>query len=209
MMLWYKIDANRCFALKLFMYKLYIVLACVVSFSCNKQVDPLPEPLQMQYTDLHNAEVKSNRFVSVDIDADGKNDFLFQTLLVGDALLKRDRFQFYAYSKIGTYLLIDAQEQTPVLNAGDAILIHNFRAAEWYEVAATVLAEKITEESGTTHWEGAWKSTAHHYLPVQIMKVNSRYTGWIELSFNTEMEMLVLHRAAISTVAQKDSKAGL
>lgn len=180
-----------------------------MAFACNKEDELKPEQPTMQYTNLQNAEVRFNEFKNVDMDGDGKNDFLFQTLLVGDPILKRDRKQFYAFSKIGTYLLVDAQEQAPVLNSGDAIMVNNYLSAEWYEIAATVLAEKIIEENGSSHWEGAWKNTTHRYLPVQVAKNGLRYTGWIELSFDAELEKIILHRAAISTVAQTDSKAGL
>lgn len=164
-----------------------------------------PHP-QMQYKDLQDAEVRYHQGKAVDVDDDGATDFLFHVLLLGDAVLQRDRLQFYASSGIDRNLLNDAQDQSPVLNKLD-VISNNLPGYTWWQISAIVLAEKIITYNGD-HWEGAWKNADHKYLPIQMKKQGKLYHGWIELSFNTASEKLVLHRAAISKEADKEVKAG-
>lgn len=189
------------------MRKLFIpLLAAFIFSSCTK--DPIEPPAHpvMQYKDLQNAEVKYNQLKAVDMDNDGVTDFWFSTLLVGDPVLQRDRRQFYAHSKANTNLLNDANDESPVLNKLD-LISKKQDGYEWYEVSAIVLAEKIVTMT-ETFWQGAWKNASHKYLPVQIKRDDKLYHGWIELSFDAVEEKLVLHKAALSTEADKSVKAG-
>lgn len=191
------------------MAKPLIPAIIILIFSaCTKEeikIPPVSHPV-MHYTNLQNAEVFPFQARAVDIDSDGVNDFLFGVLLVGDPILQRDRLQYFAYSKVNTNLLSNEQDQSPVLNKEDLISVTH-QGYQWFEVSAIVLAEKITTMTGS-FWEGLWKNASHKYLPVQIKRSDKLYHGWIELSFDTVAEKLFLHRAAISTEANKTVKAG-
>jgi hypothetical protein len=186
---------------------LFIVPA-LFFFSCKKS-EVVPKPSThpvMRCKDLQNAEVIVSHSQSVDIDNDGTKDFAFSVLLVGDPILQRDRLQFIAHSKIDDNLLNNDEDQSPVLNRYD-LISETHQGYQWYEISAIVLAEKITTMTNV-FWEGLWKNALHKYLPVQIKRNNKLYHGWIELSFDTAAEKLILHRSAISTEAGKDVKAG-
>lgn len=187
---------------------LAILLGVLVLSSCGK--DPVEPPTpgpSMRYTDLQNTEVKYGTTQRVDVDGNGTIDYSFETLLVGDPILQRDRLQFYADSKIETYLPVNESEQVPVLSSGDTVKAQ-FPGYTWYDISAIVLAEKISPVNGTPYWDGPWKTAAHQYLPIQVKRGGQRFYGWIELSFDTTAEKLVLHRAAMATVAGKEVKAG-
>lgn len=191
------------------MKKIYLAIF-TLAFLAGCQKDEIIKPVidpEMQYTDLHDSVVSSNQFVNVDIDADGKRDFSFETLLVGDPILQRDRLQFYANSKIGTNLMNDENDQSPVMQKGELISL-NPSGYTWWEISAIVLAEKIDPLVGSPYWDGPWKNASHKYLPVQVKKNELIYQGWIELSMNTEAGQLILHKAAISREAGKNIKAG-
>jgi hypothetical protein len=183
---------------------LLLLSSCEKNPVCEEPVDTHP---RMHYTDLHNAEVKYQTFKRVDIDGDGRNDFLFSTLLVGDALGQRDRLQFYANSSIDAYQPVNEHEESPVLSK-DAPITLQYPGFTWYDITAIVLAEKITLISGETYWDGLWKNASHKYLPVQVVRNGEPYLGWIEISFDTTAEKIILHKAAISTKAGKEVKAG-
>lgn len=189
---------------------LIVITASVLFISCSKK-PPLNPPVTshpiMTYKNLAHKEVKYGQNQYVDIDNDGSIDFKFAVLLVGDPILQRDRVQFYANSGIKRNLLNNQVDESPMLNEGDSIgKVHN--GYTWWEISSIVLAEKIVENTGS-HWEGLWKNADHKYLPIQIEKNNKLYHGWVELSFNTAEEKLILHKAAISTEEDKSVQAGV
>ena len=187
---------------------LIFLLAGSLLASCQKDaLEPLPAPHPvMLYKNLQNAEVAPSQPRSVDINNDGQNDFSFGVLLVGDPILQRDRLQYLANSKIGTNLLNNEADQSPMLNKNDLVTTI-YQGYQWFEISAIVLAEKITTMT-EIHWDGLWKNSSHNYLPVQIKQNGKLYNGWIELSFDTAAEKLILHKAAISTEENKPVKAG-
>ena len=188
---------------------LIIAIASVLFLACSKKppINPSgPSHPQMAYTNLADKEVKYGQVQFVDIDNDGSNDFKFGVLLVGDPILQRDRVQFYVNSGIKRNLLNNQVDESPILSKGDSV--KKFHTGyTWWEISSIVLAEKIIENTGS-HWEGLWKMADHKYLPIQIEKNNKLYHGWIELSFSTTGEKLILHKAAISTEEDKAVQAG-
>ncbi len=181
--------------------------------SCQKENTAINEPLPpspthpvMIYNDLRSAEVKYGQFKNIDIDNDGSFDLLFDVTLLGDPILQRDRLQFYANSRQERNLLNNSQDQSTVLNLMDPISkIHP--GYTWYEISAILLAEKIITFNGNS-WEGLWKNVSHKFLPVQVQKNGKLYHGWVELSFDTIKETLILHKSGISTEEDKEVKAG-
>ena len=181
--------------------------------SCKKVNPDISEPLPpspthpvMVYNDLSSAEVKYGQYKYLDIDNDGSFDLLFNVTLLGDPILQRDRLQFYANSGKERNLLNDAQDQSPVLNSMDPIS-KTHPGYTWYEISAILLAEKIITFNGNS-WEGLWKNVSHKFLPIQIQKNGKLYHGWVELSFDTTKETLILHKSGISTEEDKEVKAG-
>ena len=178
--------------------------------SCQKEtVKPVnPEiPPPMTYTALNDAELAFGSSKGLDIDGNGSLDFLFHTVYLGDALLKRDRKQYCITSGIGCNLLNDANDESPVLQKGDKVkAIHP--GYDWWQISLIVLAEKIIPEDAAEFWQGAWKNASHKYMPVKIMKDEKPYHGWIELSFDAHTEKLLLHKMAICRLPDVEIKAG-
>jgi hypothetical protein len=217
----YKIKAHLCpatktnyptkrFTLNLTkMNKLFsLALLTILFASCDKEDVPNPQPPSMRYTDLENFEIKAGTYKRIDLDGDGRNDVLFNTLNLGDALGQRVRLQFYANTTIDTYQPVNEHEESPIL-AKDAAIALQFPQFTWYDITAVVLAEKvILTPSEETYWDGLWKNASHQYLPVQVKKGGQAFLGWIEMSFDKEAEKLILHKAALSTIANKEIKAG-
>jgi hypothetical protein len=190
---------------------LFIVTTGFIFIACKKEKVPIPPPISqhpvMTYKDLQNKEAKYGQYQYVDVDSDGLSDILFNVILVGDPILQRDRVQFYANSGIKRNLLNNQVDESPMLNKGDSIS-KVYKGYTWWEVSAIVLAEKIVENNGS-HWEGLWKNADHKYLPIQIEKNKKIYHGWIELSFNTVEEKMILHKAAMSSEEEKTVQAGI
>lgn len=189
---------------------LYASLLLITLSSCekdpvqNEPQQPVPHPT-MRYIDLATT-VRPGRVRTLDMDADGSIDFVFGTQRVGDPILQVDRVQYLVNSMQQRNLLVNEHEETPRLRRTDRIgLVHT--GFTWYEISSIVLAEKIIGMS-ESWWDGIWKTADHHYLPVQLDKPGGKYQGWVEISFSTLTEELILHRAALSLEANKEIQAG-
>jgi hypothetical protein len=190
---------------------LYALTALLLTTGCKKTTCvTLPEPVdhKMEYLDLNDKAVSFNQSFSIDLDKDGSKDFSFSTLLVGDPILRRDYRQYYISSKFETYLQVNDNEETPVLQKGDTIAPTAIEGFHWYNASHVVLAQKVIEED-KTFWSGNWKNISHAYQPVSILKGNQTYYGWIELSFDTQNERIILHKAAMAKDAGVEVKAGI
>ncbi len=174
--------------------------------SCHK---PVMQHSEMNYTDLQNKEVKFNQSSSIDLNGDGIMDIRFHTMLVGDPMAKQDKQKYLVTSKINRLLPVNSTENAPVLFKGEGVPLENFSGYTWYEIAQIELAQKVTGITGDPFWEGLWKSASHNYLPVQIKVNNQRFNGWVELSFDIDAEKIILHKAAISTLPERDIIAGI
>jgi len=195
------------------MKKIYsLALAVLLLAACKKEKTtqpetPVPHPV-MQYLDLHDESIGFSQIKIIDINNDGTNDFLVSTLLVGDPILQRDRRQYYISSGTQSRLLMDGNNQSPVLIKNEEIKLQH-PGYGWFEVNSLLLAEKIVPMIGNPFWQGNWKAVSHKYLPVQVKKNGNIYNGWVELSFDMVQEKIVLHKTAVCTEAGKTIKAGL
>jgi hypothetical protein len=186
---------------------LILIFLCTV-FACTKPPKP-PTQMEMDYINLNDKEMAFGESHSLDLDKDGRLDFEFYTILIGDPIAKQDMKKYCARSRISAFLPMNEQEHLPVLNMGDPIPLENFQGYTWYGAAWAELAQKIISVNGPEIWDGEWKDSDHQYLPIQITRNNQRFNGWIELSFNKETEKLILHKAALSTKPEGEVKAGV
>jgi hypothetical protein len=194
-----------------FMKKYLAMIGVVALAGCDKQKHILPPPAQhpaMEYTALNNVTVKFGQHKEVDIDGNNSTDLLFSTVLVGDPIGRVDKRQYFINGFFDAFSLVNEQEQTPVLNNGDAITIKKQTGFNWYNASSIMIAEKIIGETGPARWEGNWKNADHKYFALQVRRGTLRFNGWVELSFKTATGEFVLHRAAISKEAGKDIIAG-
>jgi hypothetical protein len=195
------------------MNKLYLLLfVMVVAAGCHDKeelsppvIDPAPA---MKYTELNNREVKFRQAQLIDMDNDNKVDFVFYVLPIGDPIFKQDKNRFLLGSLEHSFLYVSEKNHSPVLNKGAVISSSNQLPYEWFEVAEVFLGEKITENDNSFHWEGPWKNVNNKYISVQVKKNDQRYNGWVEFSFDTAGEKIILHKAGISLEAGKEVKAG-
>ena len=191
------------------MKPLFFLLIVLVFIGCKKETLRQPPAQQMEYKDLQQKEIGYNEFTRLDLDDNGTLDVAFTTYHIGDPLMQMDKIQFCAKSLIDSYFPVTADDNVQILNAGDWITTKSKTNYEWYQITLLVMAQKNIPLSGSVYWTGNWKSAHHNYLPVQLDKQGKRYNGWVELSYDIEKEKIILHRSAISKIANMDIKAGL
>lgn len=192
-------------ALKVLIIPLWLITLAAVA--CMKKAAEEVPAAQMRYTSLQDLEIRANEYYHLDIDGNGTVDFTFHTYLVGDPVLRHDRRQFLVSSKIETNLLNNENDESPLLYKGDVVRMQ-WENYQWFEVSSIILAEQIVPESGSSSWRGVWRGANHNFLPVQLIKGGNPYHGWIEISFDTINQKLILHRAAISQEPIIEVKAG-
>lgn len=185
-------------------------MAVLLFAACKKE--RLPEPTlpthpPMMYKDFQDVEIKVGQNRRFDIDEHGSHDFGFETLLIGDPVLARDRLLFVGFSGIGKYLLNDPQDEAPVFQAGDSVKLEH-TGLEWNELSYLTLSRKIIPGAGQPYWEGPWTNASHRFLPLQIKKQDSVYLGWLQISMDKTAEKIVVHKSAIATIANKTIVAG-
>ncbi len=188
-----------------------ILIVCfLVSCKKNPSIPTTPKPIvEMEYTNLNDREVKYQQSaIALDVNKDNKTDLLFGTMLVGDFIYKIDKLRFLITSSIYTALPINSNEQIPVINANSAIPLNNFGGTNWYSASEIILMERQETLAGNISWNGNWLGAEKKYLPFQFYQNNKRYNGWIELTANSNLNKLVLHRIAISKQAEVEIIAG-
>lgn len=192
-------------------YALALVTALVTS--CSKDETPIPrkpdQQPEMIYTDLQNRELKFQQAQLIDLNHDELADIGFSTWYIGDPIENEDEVLFFAGSYEHSNLLVNDSNGSPAFNKGDIIPLNNYPGHEWYRVSQVEMALKNTPAAGLPYWEGNWKGVSHKFLAIQVVVANKRYNGWVEVSFDTTGEKLVLHKAAISKEAEKAVFAGM
>jgi hypothetical protein len=191
-----------------------IFFGMLAMYACKKKQDlipiqpPVPVPPPMTMIDLKDTAVRFNRAVILDIDNDGANDIYFTTLLVGDPVMQQDKWQWLVSGAFDTNFPVNINESLPVLALNDAVTAGVMPGYTWYNAASVLLAQKILSVAIPPYWMGDWKNVSHRYIPFQLIKATGLYTGWVEISFSTDNEKLVLHKAAVCKELNKDIRAG-
>jgi hypothetical protein len=185
----------------------------ILLIACNKK-PPVEKPVavpspQMIYKDLHDSAIRFNRAATFDLDGNGSWDLALTTQLTGDPLAQQDKWQWLANSSFDASLPVSANEQIAVLQKGDEVNATNPAEHNWYNASGALLAQKIISMNAPPYWDGLWKDASHCYIAIQINKNNDMYYGWIEVSFNTAAEQLILHRSGVSREGGKTVKAGM
>lgn len=184
------------------------VVACQKEDVSQQPVPPGDVHPLMSYINLSDTTIVFGKAASYDLDSNGSKDVYFATQLVGDPLRQQDKKQWLAGGSLTTHFPINANESIPVMNAMDEIPVVSFLGYNWYNAPEIRVAQKIISMNMPPYWEGDWKEANHRYIPVQIKTDSALYNGWVEVSFSTDNETMILHKAALSKKANKAIKAG-
>jgi len=186
----------------------FFLTACdKTDFDLGKPNDPPVNLPQMIYTDLGDTSITFGKSASFDLDGNGRKDIYFGTLLVGDPILKQDEQQWLVGSSFDARLPVNEQESIPVLKYQDSILVQDFSGFHWYNASSVLLAQKVIKEQHS-FWEGDWKDASHRFVPIQLIKEDKLYNGWVEISFNKSQAKVIVHKAGVSKEPNRYVSAG-
>lgn len=193
--------------------------ALLLLVSCTKR-DALPDiPVKlpppaidlpdMIVTELNDLEVEYRKSQRLDLDHDGVIDLTFAVWYIGNPNEHEDELLYFAASGTQSSLMVSGENESPRFSKDEIIPVEPLAGHDWYIVSQVELAMKNIGMSGQPYWEKAWKDAQHKFLAVQVQRNGRSYYGWVEVSMNAASSKLILHRAAISKVADKAVKAGV
>lgn len=181
----------------------------VLLFSCDKEKDDEANTTPVfEYTDLQDRSVTYANPALLDLDKDGTADFSITTILIQSN--STGYLQFRAGSAGTARLLLNEDEYTVVLDSNVVITKGNQDAFVWSPVGTAILSALDLDKEPTDNnsWSGPWKNAQEKYLPVQLVKQNKVYNGWIRMSHKSNSSEFLLHEAAISKTPNISIKAG-
>jgi hypothetical protein len=182
-------------------------IACLAS--CKKDTEIKTPTIPMMYKDLSSRVVNITTPAGIDINGDGPSDVWFEIFHTGDDIQEKDEHLFRVTQGEESKLLVNEQEESPIISKGDVIKINGNAGYEWEANANIELAKRtLYRNAAAPTWEGVWKNAQRKYLAVQVNKNGSLFNGWIELSFDTATEKVILHRSGFSLEAGADILAG-
>lgn len=187
------------------------VLFVVVSCKKGTPTQGTPNPnIAMEYINLYDRDILANApGYAIDVNHDGRKDLHFVTQLVGDPVAQVDKVQFLVSSNINVMLPVNSNEEIPVMNSGETIVLDSFNGYQWFDLSSIILVQKIISFTEPDKWEGHWKEARHKFIPYQVVIAGKRYNGWVEISVDITNEKLVLHKAAICKNPETIVKAGI
>lgn len=205
-------EANGNVCKKVLTMKRLIHLLPLVIFAVACEKDPASPPPSQQpirYTDLKDTAIRLKRSAVFDLTGDGQWDVFFGTLMVGDPLEEVDKWQWLVGSHFDANLPVNEDENIPMLQKNNEIPINNFSGYTWFNASMVYLTQKIIGTNVPPVWQGEWKNANHHFIPIQVMKNGGLYNGWVEVSFDTTGEKLIVHKSGISNIPGVAVKAGI
>jgi len=177
---------------------------------CKKDQKNEPEQFSaVKYVDFQRQLVSEHHALNVDLDQDGRSDFLFRVHQVAYNNNTESRMEFRLYSTGSGKIAIDTtNESTPILAKGVAIDPRDFSAFQWLSANKTILMEKSTIDL-QSRWIGGLINQLRGYLPVKVIRDSKSYCGWIELEADIHNDRLFLLRGGVALETEKSIQAGL
>ena len=192
------------------MYRFLSAVACIaMAMACGKSTSnptapPAPAPGNVIYQNLNDSNLFYNQNIALDLNKDGIADFRFSNTLIQENNVFFLQFRIKPFNANKLLTVTVDEPFVACLNANETIGMTAGAPYEW-----TVSSSALVVKNAGNTWEGPWKNKADSYLPVQVEKNGSYYTGWIRISTsNLYPARIIVHDAALSTTAGTAITAG-
>ncbi len=140
----------------------------------------------------------------LDIDRDGKNDFVFQTVSVS---LEGSVHTKYLIQALQNHQVMDVAGSAAISEAGEAISNDMPRGnVRWTESHGEIIESVYNGES--LNWNGTWSGDRAQYLGVKLVKEGKSYLGWVRVELNPETEQAFVKEYAINRLPNADIASG-
>jgi hypothetical protein len=163
-----------------------------------------------------NKELSYNKFLTIDVDGNGENDFYFTSVLIYYDGQSHLYLTASPVSKNGGMLQLDETQELVTngmwarpLDAGAEIAPAPGANTIWSNFMIKGVALDVAETSSHVKtFNGPWVGKQDKYLALRIRINGAVHYGWVRMSHTTSEERLVLTGYAYNTVAGEKIKAG-
>ena len=134
----------------------------------------------------------------LDADRDGKNDFMFTTVMIPEG------------SDIRTSYLVNALGENEVLSVGGSAALNEngMAVSELGNVEWTHEASEIIAQLDNGSWHGTWSGDRDQYLGIRLVKDGKAYNGWVKVSIDQDNATAYVQGYAINRAPNGDIAAG-
>jgi hypothetical protein len=215
---------------------LTLVLGAILLLgACKKEKNPQQEPLiplipeqetsqpvngttatnnSIVYTQI-NRELSYNKFITIDADNNGKNDFYFTSVLVGMDNQSHLFLMASPVSASGAKLLLDDSQELVIgmwskpVNADTPISATEPANTGWSNyMIKGMLLDVIEHDAQENTFNGPWVAKADKYLPMQLMIGGKVHYGWIHFTHTVNEKRMIIAGFAYNNVAGQAIRAG-
>ncbi len=135
---------------------------------------------------------------SLDVDRDGKDDYMFTTIFdQGEAGISSK----YMVNAIGDNEILAIDGSTAINENGMAV-------TELGNVNWTAGASEIIEQQEDGNWSGTWSGDREQYIGIKLVKEGKSYNGWVKVTIDQENETAYVEGYAINRVPNGSIAAG-
>lgn len=178
--------------------KLVLALSAVLLVTGCADNNPVIEQ-NVTYIDLKNAKAGYNQPYLLDIDLNGKVDYVFNATLLADD--GGDHLRFAILSLYNNEVIGKAGN-VDVLSAGDEIA-----QGSSFDYDIEVLAVRTTSSTGSS-WSGNWKGVQNKFVGLRCRFDGFDHYGWLRITLDELHEQVVIHDMAYQREAYRGILAG-
>lgn len=166
------------------------------------------------YTQI-DQELSYNKFITIDADHNGKNDFYFTSVLVGQDNQSHLFLMASPVSASGAKLLVDSSQELLIgmwgkpVDANTAISAAEPANTSWsnYLIKSMLLDVVETDQQGNS-FNGPWVAKADKYLAMQVIISGKVHYGWIHFTHSVNEKRMMIVGFAYNDVAEEAIRAG-
>ena len=186
------------------MKTLATIFAIVVFALGSGTTDKLAEPAEkmIAHEELATpAEFGFGHQFYLDIDKDGKSDFMFTTLFINenDGIHTK-----YLVNTLGENEVLAVDNEAAVADNGNPL--EDFGNITWKNAPVNILEQVDNGETNT--WTGLWSGDRDQYIGIKLVKGDNTYTGWVQVNIDQTNEQAQVEGYAINRVPDSLINAG-
>ena len=166
------------------------------------------------YTKI-DQELSYNKFLTIDADQNGKNDFYFTSVLVGQDNQSHLFLMASAVSASGAKILLDDSQELVIgmwarpVSDGTLIGAAGPPYSSWSNyLIKGMLLDVIERDKETDVFNGPWVAKTDKYLPIQININGKLHFGWIHFTHRANEKRMMILGFAYHNVAGEIIRAG-